>query len=239
MSRHRFLVATSELVPDTMLLRGEELRHLRARHIALGEQIIVGDGAGAERDAVVKAIHRDRAEIRYLTPLRQRIVSGVRITLAQALLKGDKLDWIVEKATELGVDRVVLFESERVVAGMSGTRLDRLRRLAQSAAKQCQRAQVPNINAPLTWPAMLNESRDSHRLVFWEEAATPLREVVRTLSTPGHVVVVVGPEGGLTQGEVETAQAAGCHILSLGEHILRAETAALAAVALCAHVWSA
>lgn len=239
MSRHRFLVATSALGAETATLVGEELRHLRARHIAPGEGIVLGDGAGSERDAVVTAIHRDKAEIRYLSPLRRRIVSGVHVTLAQALLKGDKLDWVIEKATELGVDRVLLFESEHVIAGMSEARLTRLRRLARSAAKQCQRAKVPEISSPAPWCTLLEANRDAQRLVFWEEPATLLREVVRAIPTPRHVVVVVGPEGGLTQGEVETARAVGCHIVSLGEHILRAETAALVAVALCTYVWSA
>lgn len=238
MSRHRFLVATSQLGAETVTLLGEELRHLRARHITLGEQVILSDGAGGERDAVVATIHRDRADLRYVSPLRQRPVSGLRITLAQALLKGDKLDWVIEKATELGVDRVRLFESERVIAGISVAKLERLRRLATSAAKQCQRAQVPDISSVVPWPVLLEADGDAQRFVFWEEAVAPLRQVVATIPTPQDVVVIIGPEGGLTQNEVEAAQAAGCHIVSLGEHILRAETAALAAVTLCRYAWS-
>jgi len=239
MSRHRFLVTRPQLLADEVSLQGDELRHLKVRRIQPGEPVVLSDGAGAERDAVVASIDRERAVLRCVGARREQVVRGLRITLGQALLKSDKLDLVVEKATELGVESILLFESERVVAGMSAARLGRLRRLAQSAAKQAQRAHVPDIGDPTSLSSLLDATRsDAGKVVFWEESDVPLRQVVATLPAPQHLVILIGPEGGFSPVEVEAARQAGYQVSSLGPHILRAETAAIAAIALCRYAWA-
>lgn len=238
MSLHRFLVAPEQILTDELVLQGEELRHLKVRRVEPGEHVIVSDGAGVERAAVVMTVQRDRAVLRYTGAAHDAPAPRVRLTLAQSLLKADKLALVVEKATELGADAIVLLRSARVVGGLSAARLARLRRVAQSAAKQSQRARVPEISGPLALSELLAATPGAEHLLFWEESGAPLREVVAAAEAPSHVVVVIGPEGGFSREEVDAAVGSGCRVVSLGARLLRAETAALAALAICRSSWS-
>lgn len=238
MSQPRFLITHEQLVADDLVLQDEELHHLKVRRIQPGAAVMVSDGAGAERAAVITAIERDRALARYTSAVRETPASCPRLTLGQAVLKGDKLDLVVEKATELGVDSIVLLQSERVIAAVSPARLTRLRRLARSAAKQSQSARVPEISGPIALSALSTATGAAPRVLFWEECETPFHEVVRSLPAPQEVIAIIGPEGGFTAAEVAVATAAGTHVASLGGRILRAETAAIAALALCRYAWA-
>ncbi len=238
MSLHRFLVAPEHLASDELVLQGDELRHLKVRRVEPGEGVIVSDGAGVERAAVVVSVARDRAVLRYTSAAHAAPMPRLRLTLAQSLLKADKLALVVEKATELGVDSIVLLRSARVVGGLSAERLARLRRVVHSAAKQSQRARVPEITGPVALSELIEATPAAERLLFWEESGTALCEVVAAAKSPSHVVVVIGPEGGFSRAEVDAAIGAGCRVVSLGTGILRAETAAIAAVAMCRFAWS-
>jgi 16S rRNA (uracil1498-N3)-methyltransferase len=166
--------------------------------------------------------------------------SPCAITLAQAMLKGERMTWLIQKATELGVARIVPMETARVVARPAGDRADarrtRWERVAREAVKQCGRAVAPPIGAPRGFEELLAEAaaHDASWLC-WEGGGAPLAEVAGAAGRPRRVLLLVGPEGGFTPDEVARAERTGVRIVGLGPRTLRAESAGIVAVALCQH----
>jgi 16S rRNA (uracil1498-N3)-methyltransferase len=163
--------------------------------------------------------------------------SPCAITLAQGLLKGDRMSWLVQKATELGVARIVPMETARIVArpaAGAATRHVRWERIAREAVKQCGRVVVPAVDRPRPLADVVRGIAE-HDIawVFWEGGGRPLAETVAVAGSPARLLLLVGPEGGFTAEEVATAEAAGAQRVSLGPRILRAESAGLTAVAVC------
>jgi 16S rRNA (uracil1498-N3)-methyltransferase len=161
--------------------------------------------------------------------------SAREIVLCQAVPKGAKMDYVVEKATELGVRRIVPLRTERTVAEAgSPARLERWRRLARTAAAQCGRTRVPAVDAPAAWSdAIASLAAAGTLLLFpWELAErVPLRETLpRLLAGDGPIAVLIGPEGGISHEEAALAVAAGARAVSLGPRIFRTETAGLVVV---------
>ena len=154
----------------------------------------------------------------------------LEITLVQAIPKGQKMDFVVEKATELGVARIIPLRSARAIAAAGSTKIERWRRLAKSAAQQCGRADVPVIADEHDWSALFATLHDVDGLLLpWEVAEPrPLRETLPALiAEKKRIAMIVGPEGGFAHDEVERACAAGASIISLGHRIFRSETAGL------------
>lgn len=238
MSSARFLVESSELDCDSLQLRGEELRHLRARRLGPGAEIVLLDGTGRQRRATIEVVTSKRAQLRLhaeATSIKSH-ESHLRLELAQAALKADKLDLVIEKATELGVSGVAVFTSARCVSKPDPGRADRWQRVARSAAKQCRRSTVPGVRGPLGFDEVLSATTSGPRLLFWE-GATSVRLEARFVTPPEAILAVVGPEGGFDPKEIAAARAAGFEIVGLGPRILRAETAAIVVVALCQRLW--
>jgi 16S rRNA (uracil1498-N3)-methyltransferase len=163
--------------------------------------------------------------------------SPCAITLAQGILKGDRMSWLVQKATELGVARIIPMETARVVARPSGGttgRHVRWERIAREAVKQCGRVVVPSIVAPRAFPEVVREIPDQDAAwLFWEGGGQSLVAASRECGSLARLLLLVGPEGGLTSEEVAQAEGAGARLVSLGPRILRAESAGLTAIAVC------
>ncbi|MDT8438344.1 MAG: 16S rRNA (uracil(1498)-N(3))-methyltransferase [Wenzhouxiangellaceae bacterium] len=200
------------------------LRHRR------GERLIVFDGHGCEAEAeIVQAHRRHGCRVRIGIVRAVDRESPLRVTLLQALARGDKFDWVVQKATELGVAAIVPVLTERTEVQPSGgeTRLERWREIARSACAQSGRNRLPRIDAPcalanLATPAGL-------ALVLDPQAGERLRE----LPTTAHdITLLVGPEGGLDAAELLACRARGFVPVALGPRVLRTETAGLAALAI-------
>jgi 16S rRNA (uracil1498-N3)-methyltransferase len=211
---------------------GPEARHyLRdVLRLAPGAPVEVFDGRGGAYDATF-----DGAETLALGPRREVPPPAARVWLAFALSKGDKPELVVQKATELGVSRLLPFQARRSVvrldAARAADRARRWRRVAEEAARQCGRSEVPEVSAPGTLDAALSAAPAGFaRLLFHAGDG----EELSALCAPGieGYLAVVGPEGGLTATEVEAAVAGGCRLATLGPRVLRAETAAIAAAAL-------
>jgi 16S rRNA (uracil1498-N3)-methyltransferase len=183
-------------------------------------------------------LDRHRAVIHLGNTLSQQRESPLHLVLAQALLKADKLDLVIEKTTELGVTEVLIFTSDRTIGGASENRRSRWNRIAQSAAKQCQRSAVPRVEGPVPFDAVLDRCAGGLRLLLWEGFSHSGPGIARhQLQDRAAVLAAVGPEGGFSPREVGRAAAAGFHIVGLAPRILRAETAAIAAVTLCQFFW--
>jgi 16S rRNA (uracil1498-N3)-methyltransferase len=155
--------------------------------------------------------------------------SRIEMTLAQAVPKGAKMDFVVEKATELGVARIVPLLTERTLGDPSPGKLERWRRLARSAAQQSGRDRIPAIDEPLGIERFIAQARSMPMLLPWELAErVPLRERLGPLlAGADRIAVIIGPEGGLSHSEAEQAGVAGALVVSLGARILRSETAGL------------
>lgn len=214
-----------------LALGGDEARHMgRVVRVGVGEEVEVFDGLGYATRAEVVEIGKDRVALRPVGPPLPDREAPVALTLASAVPKGDRFDWLVEKATELGVARLVPLRTERSVVDPRGAKLDRLRRVVVEASKQCGRNRLMTIEGPTSWADLLRQvGRDTVRLVA-HPGGLPFAGWPQP-PRGGSAVVAVGPEGGFSDAEIEAARAAGWGKLSLGATLLRVETAGLTAVA--------
>jgi 16S rRNA (uracil1498-N3)-methyltransferase len=174
----------------------------------------------------------------HLGARREAPAPGAVIWLAFALARGERSDWVVQKCTELGVSRLVPWQAERSVVRLAGargeSRAQRWRRIAAEAARQCGRSDVPEVAEPCGLGRALVAPPAFARVAFDAGAGAPLAEA---LPTGGEgVLAVVGPEGGLSGDELRACLGGGCRLASLGPRVLRAETAAVVAVALIQHL---
>lgn len=230
-------------VGATVALPKEEARHaLRVLRMSVGDGLCALDGRGGRFAAVLESVRGDEAMVR-LTEALPSNEPPVRVTLYQGLPKADKLDFIVQKLTELGAACVVPVKMERCVvksdAKDGAKRRERLEKIAREAAKQCRRACAPEIAEPLTWKQCFARM-ESHDLLLvpWEDAQDcTLKGICAGTPRARDIGIVVGPEGGMSTGEVEALKARGARIVTLGPRILRTETAAVASVAMAMTLW--
>jgi 16S rRNA (uracil1498-N3)-methyltransferase len=223
---------------ERAVLRDEDARHaLRSLRLQPGDEVVLADGAGAV--ARGRLGERDGRAIVDVDEVRQVARPVPALCVAMAPPKGDRLAWAVQKLAEVGVDEIVLMESERAVRRWGESeRGERARRrlevVAREAAMQSRRPFVPAIGGPSTLMQALDAGKRGTRVVvLWEGAEAPLGEL---LGGPATMIrLVVGPEGGFAAHEVGAARAAGAHVASLGDGILRTETAALAATVVALH----
>jgi 16S rRNA (uracil1498-N3)-methyltransferase len=232
----RVLIDPERIRDGVVEVDGAEARHARVRRLARGEAVVVFDGRGRSWLGRVSAWSARGPTVAIERALPERDgESSLALTLAIALLKADKLEWVIEKATELGAVRIRPFSCARSLAHPSARRVARWRQIALSAAKQCGRSVVPAVDDPADLSVILAEPIECG-LLLWEGAARG--DVLPSAApAPTAASVLIGPEGGFTVEEVAAARAAGYRVGSLGLRILRAETAAIAAVALCQRRW--
>ena len=248
MTRRRFYAPPTAFAVDekSLTLSADETRHARdVLRLQSGDEIFVFDGLGREFQCSVQNINRDSTDLKVLAEVEPaRPESPLDLTLAIAMLKGEKFDLVIQKATELGVKRIVPLETERGDVRLrdgdnAQKRLTRWRRIALEAAKQTGRAHVPEIDAPLAFNLMLKpagENEENIRLMFSERAGKSLSEATNSFGQqPKEIIAVVGPEGGWTDDEIEFAREGAWEIVTLGGRILRAETAAITIVSLLQH----
>jgi 16S rRNA (uracil1498-N3)-methyltransferase len=225
----------------TAELLGDEALHLtRVLRVAPGQRFEISDNQSAWLAEIAEA-RGPRVVFRILQPLESP-AAPVRLTLVAALIKFDRFEWIVEKATELGIERLLPMETARTEKGLveaSRKRTERWRRVARESSQQARRVTVPEILPAASFERCLAEPAD-HRY-FLEEAGAPplLGAVPEHRCAADRVVVMLGPEGGWTSDERPLAAAAGWLAVSLGPLVLRAETAAAAALAVIGNAWLA
>ena len=217
------------------MLTADEARHLReVLRLKPGAEVSVFDGAGKEFRARVVQARREFAELELVDEIEAaRPESPLRITLAVALLKGEKFDLVVQKATELGVHKIVPLITRHADIKLrdesdARKRVARWQRIALEAAKQSGRALVPEVTLPEQLTSVLRPSHPC--LLFSEKEGHGLTQI-----ETAEITAIVGSEGGWSDEELDEARAAGAQIVTLGGRILRAETAAITAAALLQH----
>ena len=216
----------------------KERRHLiRVLRKKPGDAIAFVDGAGWKYEGLITRSDPDVVEIRVTTRCRDETEGEVEITLAPAILKGSRMDTVVEKATELGVSFVIPMRSKHTIAGrgsVSDHRLDRWQRIAQSAMKQSHRTRLPQILPVLTFDSLI-EKIPEYDVAFlaWEgESQADLVSTAARCSNAKRLLLLIGPEGGFDHQEIDQGRRANIHTVSLGPRRLRADTASIVALAL-------
>jgi 16S rRNA (uracil1498-N3)-methyltransferase len=237
MSRRRFFAPPSafNFGKRVVTLASDEARHLReVLRLKPGDEVQVFDGAGKEFRAAVSQARRESAELEILDEIQPaRTESPLQLTLAVALLKGEKFDLVVQKGTELGVNRFIPLNTRFADIRLrdesdAAKRVTRWQRIALEAAKQCGRAVVPEIVSPTTFDSVISKNSC---LLFSERNGGPLNTDLKTES----LTAIIGSEGGWSDEELDQARAANVPIVTLGGRVLRAETAAIAVAVLLQH----
>jgi 16S rRNA (uracil1498-N3)-methyltransferase len=234
---------------DRVTLSGAEAHHLiHVMRAARGTQVALFDGSGDEFSAVVERLGRTEVEVSILARESVSRELPFELTLGVALPKGDRQKWLVEKAVELGVSRIVPLKTRRSVAQPEKQSLVRLRRAVIEASKQCGRNRLLHIDQPRAWPNFLGDAADmtcrllahpggkaeSELRMLSEEDLAEQESLCRQPPSPASFCLAVGPEGGFADEEVALAVAAGWQVLDIGPRILRVETAALMMAAVIA-----
>ena len=225
--RARFVVSPLPPAGETVRLSLEEAAHARARRLRPGDAVVLFDGSGREAEGVLTRLDRRGGEVAVegTLPAGDPVAS---VALFVAGLRAERLAWLAEKATELSAESVTLVASARTQSFRgSAAMLERLGRVAREAAKQCESPRWPRIAGPLPLDRALLERPDSRRLFL-----DPEGEVFPSRISAQAVTLLVGPEGGWTAPERETALARGWSLVALPAGKLRAETAAIAALVL-------
>jgi 16S rRNA (uracil1498-N3)-methyltransferase len=230
---------------DAVTLPRDEADHLtRVLRIGVGDTVSVFDGRGREFLARVVGADRRDVRVQLLSRVEPPPESAVHLTLAQAVLKGDKMDDVVRDAVMLGVaaiQPIVTRRSEATVAAlMRGARLDRWRRIALASAKQSGRAVLPDIRMPLAFDTYLEEPAAALRLMLVEPGITARVEspaILRNAPVPSDATLLVGPEGGWEEREWAAAQAAGARLVTFGQRTLRADAVPIVAISVLQFLW--
>ena len=240
----RFFVPRSDIQGDRAVVAGAEFQHLRrVLRLAPGDGITIFDDAGREYDAVILSFAADTAAIDITRSRDVQRESALELTLGLGLTKGDKMDLVMEKATELGVQTVMPFVSTYAVPKLDerkiAARTERWQKIVLSAAKQCGRTRIPKVLPLCNFRELLQHARpDTLKLMFWErEARRSLRDLQEERDKAGDVLILIGPEGGFSAEEAALATEYGFITISLGRRVLRAETAAVAALSLTQFLW--
>ncbi len=240
---HRFfLPAVERSGPGDSFFLPDPLAHqIRdVLHLTIGEQLVLFDNSGDELLSIVTSSSRSAVEVQISERRQGKRESPLRIILCQGLLKSARFEWILEKGTELGVAAFAPMFCQRSASGLEEAgpaKIRRWQRIIQEATEQCGRVRCPELLPIRPFKQVLDEIPPAaHAILAWEkEHQRSLREVLQTIqpnaASSETVALFLGPEGGLTTDEIKLAQNHHVHIVTLGTRILRAETAALTAIA--------
>jgi 16S rRNA (uracil1498-N3)-methyltransferase len=268
MAGHRFYAPKDQIDQDGIVLLADEAHHLaRVLRLRPGDSVSVFDGQGSTYNCLVTEVKKEAAWLKILgtdtdAATQDMAESPARIILAQGLAKGDRFDFIVQKATELGVSVIVplitSYTDVKLDPERADKKLDRWRRISLESLKQCGRSRLVEIDAPTTLTGLLKgfssapsevgvdagpvdkaqgapDSQFPLVLLFSEIGGAPISEALASAVGSPEIVALVGPEGGWSDEELELMSRGGCIAVTLGPRILRTETAAIVALTLIQH----
>ena len=227
---------TQTISAEGGIISGDDAKHIsRVLRMKVGEALTACDTKGYDYDCLIESLSDREVSLRVLEVRPSQSEPDVRVSLYQAMPKGDKLELIIQKAVELGVDSITPVMTRRCVSKPDSKsmakKLERYNRIALEAAKQSGRGKVPQVCPMLDLPQALDEmAQTSCPILFYENATAPAKQVIDGAGK--EIAVLIGSEGGFDESEVELAIQKGCQVLSLGKRILRCETAPLAALSI-------
>jgi len=237
----RIFIPPEELISDEIIIRGDNARHLSlVLRVHAGESIAIFDGQGSKYDCTVQTVHKKEVVARLNKKSPYSVESPLPVILAQGMTKGEKMDLIVQKSTELGVRKIIPVITERSQV-RDTHKVERWRKIILSASQQSGRDKIPEIEGPVTFTDFLNSCSPflqerierSLKLIFSEsQEKRNLKKVLSGMRAASQVILIIGPEGGFSRNEVMAAADAGFVEVSLGQRILRTETASIAALSI-------
>ena len=241
----RFFVEEITPTTDSLSLTGKEARHIsKVLRMRKGEVLTIMDGKGRLFESTIEDLNYKKVKVRINKSISSPPPSPIGINLAQALIKSNSMDYLIQKLTELGINSIQLFYSERTVIklkpGHLRNKMDRWMEIMKSACRQCGRVTLPTLNPPLPFEEIIKDApdKDTLKILLWEnEEEVDLKGVLRSMSPLPHTLAMVGPEGGFTPNEINRAREADFHIISLGNRVLRTETAAVSLISIIQYEW--
>lgn len=228
----RFYISPDSIRRDVIYIRGQEAHHARdVMRLKVGDEIIVFDGTGKEYIGVIDKLDK-KDIIAKIEKTIKRQIDTFRLALAQAVPKSNKMDFIVEKATELGAQRIIPIITNRTIVQVDTTKatskINRWKKLAVAASKQCGRVKIPEISEVKDFEDSLSYIKDYELALMpcLDEGVEKLKDVLKNDSVKS-AIIYIGPEGDFTEDELRTAKSMGARLVSLGKEILRSDTAAI------------
>jgi 16S rRNA (uracil1498-N3)-methyltransferase len=239
----RFTIPSADLAASEIVIADDTFHHMvHVLRIREGTEVVIADGRGAERPGVVGPVGQDAVTVHFTGTYAPPPPVIPAITLYQGLPKGEKIEFILQKCTELGVTAIVPFVAARSIRKIRPDRtpelVERWRKIAGEAARQSG-SRIPEVRLAAGMKEVLEEcAPDSLKLLLWEdERVVTLRETVEQLPVQDRVEVIIGPEGGITPAEADEARRHGFVPVSLGSNILRTETAGLVITSILQYLW--
>lgn len=232
-----YLPEENSVYKDEIVLGKEERNKIKnVLRLNVQDRIILFNKKGEEFLAEISHLDKLSVKCRILKLLSNIEEPKVQITLAQSFLKSDKIDLVISKATEIGVRKIILFKSERSVVKISSDRkenkLKRYYKIAKSSSQQSRRGIVPEICLSEFLELIKSARNYSLSLIFHENSKTSLKKILSKNKNVNNILIIIGPEGGFTEGEVREAEKYNIHSISLGRRILKSETSAIVATSL-------
>ena len=234
-----FFVSPECIDQQTIAITGDMLVHLRdSLRITVGETLWFGNGQNTRYWVEITDVSKRTVTGRILETIQEPARQTPRLILGQSLLKGEKMDWVIQKATELSVSEIVPIESRHSVVQLKADRVDhqlaRWQRIALEAAQQSEQWRIPTVTTPYSISALLT-SRVTGTLTLMlaeRRKGMSLQSTGLPQEMNSSLLILIGPEGGWSKGEMEIAERAGVVSITLGQQILRAETAAIATISI-------
>ncbi len=238
----KFLIPHIRSLPVNATIQGQDARHIfKVLRLKPGASVTVTNGKGQDYTAVILSGSPSAVAVEITREIDSRYESPVAITLCSGMLKDKKMDMVIKHVTQLGIDRWIPFYSERCVPVPDEKRLESRHKrwvsIAKESLKQCRRSCLVDISKPVSFNELLAGTQDCDlKIAFWEKAALPLSALKRPKQLSS-VAILIGPEGGFSENEIQVAQKKGFLSCSLGPRILRAETASISSCTLVQHLF--
>lgn len=237
----KFLISKIEPFPFKTTLIDQDARHI-FKVLRLGPEatLLVTDGKGKDYSATILSASSSIIDIEIIKECTTSTESPLQITLCTGMLKNRKMDFVIKHVVQLGIYQWIPFFCKRSIPSPNNKRLKsrykRWKTIAKESLKQCSRSRLVDISMPVSFENLLLDST-SHdlKIAFWEKAVQPLKSLKATKTHP-KVIILIGPEGGFSENEIQMARENGFSSYSLGPRILRAETAAIASCTLIQHI---
>ena len=239
-----FLVSPEQVREEKIYVEGSDVNHMKnVLRMKTGEELTIGDGDGWLYLCVVESYEEDMAVLKILEKKKDESELPSKIYLFQGLPKSDKMEWIIQKAVELGVHQVIPVATKRAVVRLEGKKeVNKQRRwqaISESAAKQSKRMQIPTVHMPVTFQQALAMMAESDvRLMPYEnaEGMEGTRRILESIEPGESIAVLIGPEGGIDEAEVEMAMKEKVEPITLGKRILRTETAGMTVLSILVYL---
>lgn len=233
----RFFVNSDQIKDDQIKIIGQDVRHIRdVLRLTPNMKVTVCDGKGIDYQSIITQIDKEKVMVKVFEKTIASSEPKTKLTLFQSLIKGDKLEWVIQKAVEIGADQIIPIETANCVVKMdkskkTDSKVARWNKISQSAAKQSKRSVIPVVLAPVTYTKAIElaSQMDLSYIAYVKETSVNLKSCLQ--SAKGETIgVLVGPEGGFSEEEVSLAQKAKVQPITLGPRILRSETAGIVLV---------